>query len=63
MNEWEQKYYHQPLDDMNQPYLDFNAAVKSTRLNLAVGYEIAQQTERPRWNKGDFFEKFVKKAQ
>jgi peptidase M28-like protein len=63
MNEWEQKYYHQPLDDMNQPYLDFNAAVKSTRLNLAVGYEIAQQTERPRWNKGDFFEKFVKKTQ
>ena len=21
-----------------------------------LGYEIAQQTQRPRWNKGDFFE-------
>jgi hypothetical protein len=45
---------------MNQP-LDFNAAVKCTRVDLAVGYEIAQQTERPRWNKGDFFEKFAKR--
>jgi Zn-dependent M28 family amino/carboxypeptidase len=62
MDEWEQKYYHQPQDDMKQPYLDFNAAAKSTRLSLAVGYEIAQQTERPRWNKGDFFERFAKAA-
>jgi hypothetical protein len=60
MNEWERNYYHQPQDDMSQPYLDFNAAVKSTRLNLAVGYEIAQRSERPRWNKGDFFEKLAK---
>ena len=44
---------------MQQPYLDFNAAAKSVRLNLAIGYEIAQQTERPQWNKGDFFEKFA----
>ena len=60
--EWEEKYYHEPQDDMNQPYLDLNAAAKCTRLNLAIGYEIAQQTERPHWNKGDFFEKFAKTA-
>ncbi len=57
---WEKNYYHSPQDDMKQPYLDFNAAAKSVRLNLAIGYEIAQQTERPQWNKGDFFEKFAK---
>src|SRR6185369_2568138 len=46
-NEWEDKYYHQPNDDMNQPYLDFNAATKCVRMDLAIGYEIAQQTQRP----------------
>ncbi len=58
--EWEQKYYHTPKDDMKQPYLNFNAAAKCTRVDLAIGYELAQQTERPHWNHGDFFERFVK---
>jgi hypothetical protein len=60
-DEWEDKYYHEPNDDMKQPYLDLNAAAKCVRLDLAIGYEIAQQTERPHWNKGDFFEKFAKR--
>ena len=55
---WEQTHYHQPNDDMKQP-LDLNATVKCTRIDLAVGYEIAQQGERPRWNAGDFFEKLA----
>jgi hypothetical protein len=58
--DWEVQRYHQPSDDMNQPF-DFNATVKCTRVDLAVGYEIAQQTERPHWNAGDFFGKFTKK--
>ena len=57
--DWETQRYHQPSDDMNQPF-DFNATVKCTRVDLAVGYEIAQQTERPHWNAGDFFGKFAK---
>jgi hypothetical protein len=57
--DWENMRYHLPGDDMAQP-LDFNALVKGTRVDLATGYEIAQQTDRPRWNKGDFFEQFVK---
>jgi hypothetical protein len=57
--DWESQRYHLPSDDMNQP-LDFNATVKCTRVDLAVGYVIAQQTERPHWNAGDFFEKFAK---
>lgn len=55
---WEQTHYHQPNDDMKQP-LDFKATLKSARINFAVGYEIAQQGERPRWNAGDFFEKLA----
>jgi peptidase M28-like protein len=58
--DWEAQRYHLPSDDMNQP-LDFNATVKCTRVDLAVGYEVAQQTERPHWNTGDFFEKFAKR--
>ncbi len=57
--DWENTRYHLPSDDMNQP-LDFNALVKGTRVDLAAGYEIAQQAERPHWNKGDFFEQFAK---
>jgi Peptidase family M28/PA domain len=57
--DWEAQRYHQPSDDMNQPF-DFNATVKCTRVDLAVGYEVAQQTERPHWNTGDFFGKFAK---
>jgi Peptidase family M28/PA domain len=56
---WETTRYHLPSDDMAQP-LDFNALVKGTRVDLAAGYEIAQRTERPRWNSGDFFEQFAK---
>jgi hypothetical protein len=58
--DWELQRYHQPSDDMSQP-LDLNATVKCTRVDLAVGYEVAQQTERPHWNAGDFFNKFAKK--
>ncbi len=57
--DWETQRYHQPSDDMNQAF-DFNATVKCTRVDLAAGYEIAQQTERPHWNAGDFFDKFAK---
>ena len=45
---------------MNQPNLNFEAAAKCTRVDLAVGYEVAQQTNRPKWNDGDFFAKFAK---
>lgn len=58
--DWETQRYHLPSDDMNQPF-DFNATVKCTRVDLAAGYEVAQQTERPHWNAGDFFDKFTKK--
>ncbi len=52
---WEQTRYHQPQDDMEQPGLDFEQGAKFARFNLLVGYFVAQETERPTWNKNDFF--------
>ena len=54
--DWEAKLYHTPKDDMSQP-LDFQAAVRSTRLQFLIGYLTAQSGDRPAWNPGDFFGK------
>ena len=51
---WMTNYYHTPQDDMNQP-LNFDAARKCTQVILAVGYEVAEATDRPTWNPGDIF--------
>jgi hypothetical protein len=39
---------------MNQK-LDFEAGAKYARYNFLLGYLVAQKTERPAWNSGDFF--------
>jgi Zn-dependent M28 family amino/carboxypeptidase len=52
---WEETTYHQPNDDMNQPGMRFDDAVKFARFNLLVGYLVAQKMERPTWKNGDFF--------
>jgi len=58
--EWESTIYHTPQDDMKQK-LNFEAGAKFTRADFAIGYELAQETERPHWNNGDFFQtKFSK---
>ncbi|HZR33678.1 MAG TPA: M28 family metallopeptidase [Terriglobales bacterium] len=60
MKKWNTTIYHTPKDNMDQP-LNFDSAAKSTRLNFLVGYEVAQQAQRPAWNVGDFFgAKFAK---
>src|SRR5581483_438300 len=51
---WEDKLYHTPKDDMNQP-LNFDAAAHCTRVQFLVGYIVANDDERPSWNPGDFF--------
>jgi hypothetical protein len=55
LGKWEDTRYHQPQDDMEQPGLDFDAATKYARFVFLCGYLIAQDTQRPTWNKGDFF--------
>jgi Zn-dependent M28 family amino/carboxypeptidase len=51
---WEENVYHHPQDDMSQPFL-FEEGARYARFNFLVGYLVAQKTERPTWNKGDFF--------
>ena len=46
--------YHQPGDDMSQPF-SYEAGAIGARLNFLIGYAVAQRAERPRWNPGDFF--------
>ena len=56
MNEhWEAVHYHQPSDDMQQRPLDLDAAAKCSQFDFRLGYALAQKTERPTWNAGDFF--------
>lgn len=52
---WEATRYHQPQDDMAQPGLDFDAAAQYARFVFLCGYFITTDTQRPAWNKGDFF--------
>jgi hypothetical protein len=51
---WRDTTYHQPQDDMSQPF-DFGSGEKFARFSFLVGYLVAQQNEKPAWNPGDFF--------
>jgi hypothetical protein len=53
-DDWHATRYHSPSDDMNQP-LDFDAAVEFMQVDFLVGYDIAQDPQRPTWKPGDFF--------
>ncbi len=54
IKKWLVTRYHTPLDNMEQP-LDFDSAAKGAVMNFVVGYEVAQHSTIPDWNKGDFF--------
>jgi hypothetical protein len=51
---WVATKYHKPQDDMNQPF-DFESGAKYARYGFLLGFIVAQKTERPAWNPGDFF--------
>jgi hypothetical protein len=57
--QWERTRYHTPKDDMQQP-LNFEAATKLARVDFAIGYVLAQQDQRPAWNRADFFAQMAK---
>jgi Zn-dependent M28 family amino/carboxypeptidase len=58
---WISSIYHTPRDNMSQKFY-FDSAARSTGLSFLVGYEVAQQDQRPAWNPGDFFgTKFAQK--
>jgi hypothetical protein len=59
---WEQTRYHEPQDDMQQPGLDFDQAVKYAQFVYLCGWLITQDAARPAWNAKDFFgEHYAKK--
>jgi hypothetical protein len=52
---WEQTRYHEPQDDMQQPGLDFDQAVKYAQFIYLCGWLITQDAARPSWKAKDFF--------
>jgi hypothetical protein len=59
---WEQTRYHEPQDDMQQPGLDFDQAVKYAQFIYLCGWLITQDAARPAWKAKDFFgERYGKK--
>ncbi len=52
--EWVATRYHSPSDDMNQP-MNLDASVQFMQINFLVGYDVAQDPQRPTWKPGDFF--------
>lgn len=53
-DEYIRLHYHAPSDDMSQVF-DFNASVQFMQINFLVGYDVAQNPQRPTWNPNDFF--------
>jgi hypothetical protein len=51
---WIATRYHAPSDDMDQP-LNFDATVQFMQISFLVGYDLAQERQRPSWKAGDFF--------
>jgi hypothetical protein len=54
VGDWISKRYHSPADNMDQP-MNYDATIEYLQLNFLVGYDVAQDRERPSWKKGDFF--------
>jgi hypothetical protein len=47
-------HYHQPSDDTSLP-MYYRGGADLVSINARLAIEIANQTDRPRWNRGDFF--------
>ncbi|MGQ3052514.1 MAG: M28 family metallopeptidase [Roseateles sp.] len=54
MREFRRQRYHQPSDDLGQPF-HWGAVQRFAQLQWAVTREITDQPERPLWLPGDFF--------
>jgi hypothetical protein len=51
---WRKETYHQPQDESTGQF-DFEAGRKYVQLYALISYQVAQDAQRPSWNKGDFF--------
>ncbi|MES2989254.1 MAG: M20/M25/M40 family metallo-hydrolase [Pseudomonadota bacterium] len=51
--EFLEKHYHQPSDEIG--LIDWTQGLRFVKLNFAIASALANNDERPTWNKGDFF--------
>jgi hypothetical protein len=51
---WMETTYHGPEDELT-PATDLGGAVTLARVSFRIGWEVAHEPRRPRWNPGDFF--------
>jgi len=54
--QWLVTVYHSPKDDVSQKF-DYPTGARFARFAGLLGYKVATETERPKWNEGDFFGK------
>ncbi len=54
---WTKERYHQPSDDLQQPF-DLGAAVAFTELVGALSADVANRPARPQWKATSFFKRF-----
>jgi len=47
-------HYHQHSDEVTLP-INYQAAASFALVNMMIGLEIANQSQRPKWHQGDFF--------
>ncbi len=53
-NDHLKNHYHKPSDDLALPVV-WSAAERFARANARIGYSVANDDNRPRWNEGDFY--------
>ncbi|HLN93475.1 MAG TPA: M28 family peptidase, partial [Thermoanaerobaculia bacterium] len=61
IEEWEDKDYHQPSDELKSDW-NLSGAVEDVRLDFWLGVKVANADRMPEWRKGDEFEAARKKA-
>jgi len=61
IEEWEDKHYHQPSDELRDEW-DLAGAIEDVRLDFWLGVKVANADRMPEWNRGDEFEAARKKA-
>lgn len=53
LEEFLDKHYHQPSDEVDLP-IAYGTAARMADINLRIGLMVANAAERPTWNEGDF---------
>jgi hypothetical protein len=54
LRKWLVTVYHSPQDDVTQP-IQYETSARFAGFAFELGYAIAMDAQRPRWNGGDFF--------